>query len=252
MPAAKKKKTVSPAPALIASAIVCAAGSSSRMGGKVRKPYLKLRGKPILAWTLEALGRVKGLAEIVLVTRPDDRAMAQKISKQARLPKRIKLVFADGGARRQDSVYNGLKSTRRDAALILIHDAARPFAKKEIIERGCDEALACGASILAVRVKDTVKKESAALSKTPAIETTVPRAGLWLAQTPQTFRRETILSLFERLMTDSPDREVTDDASICELYGQKVALVESSETNFKVTRPEDIRIAESFLLAKMV
>lgn len=249
MPAVKKSK---PSPAPLSSAIVCAAGSSSRMGGKVRKPYLKLRGKPILAWTLEALGRVKGLAEIVLVTRPDDRAMAQTISKQAKLPKRIALVFADGGARRQDSVFNGLKATRSDAELVLIHDAARPFAKKEIIERGCAEALACGASILAVRVKDTVKKERAEKTEVPGIETTVPRAGLWLAQTPQTFRRKLILSLFERLMNEMPDREVTDDASICEMYGQKVALVESSETNFKVTRPEDIRIAESFLLAKMV
>lgn len=238
----------------IYSAIVCAAGSSSRMGGKVRKPYLKLRGKPILSWTLAALAKVKGLAEIVLVTRPEDRPMALRCAKLAKLPKRIAIVCADGGARRQDSVFQGLKATRADAQLVLIHDAARPFAKREIMERGCAVALECGASILAIRVKDTVKKEKdQEKGATDArIETTVPRAGLWLAQTPQTFRRELILGLFERLNTKMPEREVTDDASICELFGKPVALVESSETNFKVTRPEDLAIAEAFLKAGIV
>lgn len=236
----------------IYSAIVCAAGSSSRMGGKVRKPYLQLRGKPILSWTLAALGRVKGLAEIVLVTRPEDRPMALRCAKLAKLPKRIALVCADGGARRQDSVCNGLKATRADAQLVLIHDAARPFAKKEIMDLGCATALECGASILAIRVKDTVKKENSKAGRSINIETTVPRAGLWLAQTPQTFRRELILKLFERLFKEMPDREVTDDASICELFGKPVALVESSETNFKVTRPEDLKIAEAFLKAGIV
>jgi 2-C-methyl-D-erythritol 4-phosphate cytidylyltransferase len=232
------------------SAVVCAAGSSARMGGKVRKPYLLLRGKPILAWTLEALSRVKGLAEIVLVTRPDDRPLAEKIAKQATLPRRIKLVFADGGARRQDSVFNGLRATRADAALVLIHDAARPFAKKEIMEAGCAAALDAGGSILAVRVKDTVKRERAKAGAPVLIETTVPRGALWLAQTPQTFRRALILKLFERLYREMPEQEVTDDASICELFGQRVALVESSETNFKVTRPEDLSIAEALLKSR--
>jgi len=238
--------------ASIYSAIVCAAGSSSRMGGKVRKPYLKLRGKPILSWTLAALAKVKGLAEIVLVTRPEDRPMALRCAKLAKLPKRIAIVCADGGARRQDSVFNGLKATRSDAQLVLIHDAARPFAKKEIMELGCTVALDSGASILAIRVKDTVKKELAKSAPAVRIETTVPRAGLWLAQTPQTFRRELILALFERLNAKMPEREVTDDASICELFGKPVALVESSETNFKVTRPEDLAIAEAFLKAGIV
>src|SRR5471030_2785557 len=96
----KAKKTGSGA---VLSAVICAAGSSSRMGGKVRKPYLMLRGKPILAWTLAALARVPQLEEIVLVTRPDDRDMALKAARKANLPRRVKLITADGGARRQDS-----------------------------------------------------------------------------------------------------------------------------------------------------
>jgi len=240
-----------------AAAVIVAAGSSSRMGGKVRKPYLKLRGKPILAWTLASLGRVSGLRQIVLVTRPEDRRRAQGVVRQARLPKRVTVTFADGGARRQDSVYNGLSATNADADVVLIHDAARPFARRETMEAACGEALRVGGAILACRVKDTVKREAAPLrandgEQPPRIETTVPRVGLWLAQTPQIFRRALILELFEKLNAQSPAPEVTDDASICEILGQPVVLVDSSETNFKVTRPEDLAIAEAYIRAKLV
>jgi 2-C-methyl-D-erythritol 4-phosphate cytidylyltransferase len=235
-----------------AAAIVVAAGSSSRMGGKVRKPYLTLRGKPILAWTLAALAKVKGLKQIVLVTRPDDRAMALSVAKQARLPRRIKLVPADGGARRQDSVLNGLRASAPECDLVLIHDAARPFPPQAAMAEACAKALVGGAAILAVRVKDTVKRESAAAQNGAQIDSTVPRAGLWLAQTPQVFQRRLIISLFEKLAREAPHREVTDDASICEILHQPVALIESSETNFKVTRPEDLQIAEAYLKLKLV
>ncbi|HYG76210.1 MAG TPA: 2-C-methyl-D-erythritol 4-phosphate cytidylyltransferase [Planctomycetota bacterium] len=235
------------------SAIIVAAGSSTRMGGKVRKPYLKLRGKPILTWTVAALGKVSGLQQIVLVTRPEDRRRAAAAARLARLPKSIRLDFADGGARRQDSVFNGLKATDARSELILIQDAARPFPKPETMLQACDAARRVGASILACRVKDTVKREAgASADMLPAIQETVPRAGLWLAQTPQIFKRQLILSIFERLMRERPNQEVTDDASICELFGQPVALVESSDTNFKVTRPEDLLIAEAYLKLKMV
>lgn len=240
------------------SVIIVAAGSSSRMGGKVRKPYLKLRGKPILTWTVAALSKLGGVKQIVLVTRPEDRKRAAAAAKLAKIPKAVRLDFADGGARRQDSVFNGLNVTLPEADLVLIQDAARPFPKKETMERGCDAAMNLGASILACRVKDTVKKEAAAdapfVTRHPSPVTleTVPRAGLWLAQTPQIFKRMLILELFAKLMGEFPDKEVTDDASVCELFGHPVALVESSETNFKVTRPEDLAIAEAFLKLGLV
>ena len=259
---ARKVLRTSPPPR--SSAVVVAAGSSSRMGGKVRKPYLKLRGKPILVWTLAALGKVEGLTQIVLVTRPEDRAMARDMARRAKLRRGIKVSFADGGARRQDSVFSGLSKTSVASKLVLIHDAARPFPPQAAMRAACDQALEIGAAILAVRVKDTVKKEAqlAPPGRGPAndapqqlssrIETTVPRAGLWLAQTPQIFQRGLILELFEKLAAGNPNQEVTDDASICELFHAPVALVESSETNLKVTRPEDLLIAEAYLKAKMV
>lgn len=247
------------------SAVVVAAGSSSRMGGDVRKPYLELRGRPILSWTLSALAKVDGLLEIVIVTRPEDRKTAAAAAKKARLPKALKLRFADGGARRQDSVFNGVCATLAKSALVMIHDAARPFPPLSAMHAALAQANSIGASILAVRIKDTVKRE--AISQSPGrgpaaadehsvasarIESTVSRAGLWLAQTPQVFQRRRILELFEQLFRERPGHEVTDDALICELFHQPVALVESSETNFKVTRPEDLAIAEAYLQAGMV
>ena len=226
------------------SAIVVAAGSSSRMGGKVRKPYLKLKGRPILSWTLGALGRIPQLRQIVLVTRPEDRRRAANAAKLAKLPKYVRLDFADGGARRQDSVFNGLNATAADADLVLIHDAARPFPAQDAMLHACVSALGGGAAILACRVKDTVKR---AVAGSIAIEETVPRDGLWLAQTPQVFQRTLILDLFQRIAKKPPAKEFTDDASICEYFNMAVALIESSDRNIKVTRPEDIEIAEAFL-----
>ena len=243
---------------MTSSAIVVAAGSSSRMGGKVRKPYLTLRGKPVLAWTLAALGRLDHLRQIVLVTRPEDRKRAAAAAKLAKLPPQVRVDFANGGARRQDSVFNGLKASDPASDLVLIHDAARPFPNLAAMDAACASAFEGGAAILAARVKDTVKR--AALTDVPpasrrrdaggtvlAIEATIPREKLWLAQTPQVFRRALIIDLFDSIASDPPDKEFTDDASICEYFGIRVALIESSDANLKVTRPEDLAIAEALL-----
>lgn len=237
----------------LSSAIIAAAGMGTRMGGNVRKPYLALSGKPILSWTLSALCKVPGLHQIVLVTRPEDRETALKAARLAKIPRRIRLDFAAGGALRQDSVLSGLKSASAKSELVLIHDAARPFPPLAAMIEACKQAHQKGAAILACKVKDTVKRAEKAGSSNKGngahslIHTTVPRAGLWLAQTPQVFRRDLILELFEKLVGESPIPEVTDDASICEFYRQPVVLVESSDTNLKVTRPEDLIIARGYL-----
>lgn len=229
------------------------------MGLKVRKPYLLLRGQPILTWTLKALHQVAGLRQIVIVTRPEDRAAAQAAARRAQLPRRIKLAYAAGGARRQDSVFNGLLAVSAACELVLIHDAARPFPQPEALAAACVQARALGAAILAERVKDTVKRESAGAPSgrrrpppLPVTLQTVPRGGLWLAQTPQVFRRKLILGLFARLARERPEREVTDDAAVCEACGQPVALIEAPSTNLKITRPEDVLLAEAYLKAGLV
>ena len=248
----RRRARIRPSRPPCASAVVVAAGSSSRMGGKVNKPYLTLRGRAVLSWTLSALARVRGLREIVLVTRPEERTRARRAVVKARLPRSLSVRFADGGARRQDSVLNGVRAASTEAGLILIHDAARPFPPAAAIAAAQAAALACGAAILAVPVRDTVKKQFKIQNSKFKIQATVPRAGLWLAQTPQVFRRELILELLERLARETPGVEVTDDAAVCERYGQAVALVESNATNFKITRPEDLKIAEALLRMRIV
>jgi len=243
------------------SAVVVAAGTSSRMGAKMRKPFLKLKGRPVLVWTLQRLGRIQGLDHIVLVTRAEDRGRAKQAMKQAQLRKSIQVSFADGGARRQDSVTNGVNATREDHPLVLIHDAARPFPPLEAIQKAIDAAAHCGGAILAMPVKDTVKRERKHIQGAPVnpelngrriIRETVPRSGLWLAQTPQVFRRALILEHLERLKREAPLDEVTDDAAALERYGHAVALIESSSTNLKITRHEDLAIAEALLKAGLV
>ena len=136
------------------------------------------------------------------------------------------------------------------AGLVLIHDAARPFPALKALRDVCNAAAEIGGAILACRVRDTIKRQRAGTEA--LIDTTVPRSDLWQAQTPQVFRRELVLRCFERLYAESTALEVTDDASILERYGHAVALVESSTTNFKVTQPEDIAIAEAYLQAGLV
>lgn len=242
MPAHDKKALLFPRCAVV----IVAAGISKRMGGKTRKPYLKLRGKPILTWTVSRFGQLEGVEQIVVVTRMEDRSQAQRAVKQAKLPKKIAVTYAEGGTRRQDSVFNGVRATVTTTEIVLIHDAARPFPPLEAMRAAVDAARRVGGAILAIPVRDTIKRQTDGNGET-TIETTVPRAGLWQAQTPQVFCRALIRDLFEMLAHSTPDLEVTDDAAVCERFNQPVVLIESSAMNIKITRPEDIPIAEALL-----
>jgi len=231
--------------------VIVAAGVSKRMGGQTRKPFLKLRGKPILTWTVARFVKLVGVEQLVIVTRLEDRSQAQGAVKKAKLPRRIDVVFAEGGARRQDSVLNGLRNADPAMDIALIHDAARPFPPIDAMRAAVDAAARQGGAILAVPVRDTIKRQQANDGEA-IIRATVPRAGLWQAQTPQVFRRALVRDLFEMLAHSTPDLEVTDDAAVCERFGNPVALIESSSTNIKITRPEDIAIAEALLKQKLV
>jgi 2-C-methyl-D-erythritol 4-phosphate cytidylyltransferase len=228
--------------------VVVAAGSSVRMGGRVRKPYLKLCGRPLLAWTVERLARAPGLRQVVVVIRPQDARRAARAVQLARLPARVQVTFVHGGPRRQDSVHSGLRATSATAEVVLIHDAARPFPPLKAMQDAVECAARHGGAILALPVRDTVKQQDGA-RRMPGIARTVPRAGLWLAQTPQVFRRALALELFERLAREAPRGEVTDDAAVCERFGRRVLLVPGSATNLKITNPEDLRIAAALLSA---
>ena len=186
---ARKNRAVPSVPRC--AAVIVAAGVSRRMGGRKRKPYLELRGKPILAWTAARLAKLDGVEQLVVVTRSEDRGQARRAIRQARLPRRIGVTYVEGGARRQDSVLNGIRAASPETEIVLIHDAARPFPPLEAMRAAVDAARRQGGAILAVPVRDTIKRQQEG-DREAIVGATVPRAGLWQAQTPQVFRRALI------------------------------------------------------------
>ncbi len=252
-PAAFRKATAavdppeagSGAAGLETAAVIVAAGKSSRMGGRVRKPFLKVAGREVLAWTIEALARVRHVKRFVIVTRPEDKAEAMRIVRRAAAAIAGREVrFAGGGAIRRDSVLNGLKACGEGVRIVAVHDAARPLASPELIERAIETAARSGGAILACPIRDTVKLVDAE----GRIVRTIPRDGLYAAQTPQVFRLDMFRRLAERIGRKGLD--VTDDAAILEACGKTVLVVDSGPENLKITTPEDIGIAEALLEAR--
>ena len=218
-------------------ALIPAAGVGARMGTTNPKQYLKIGGKPMLRHTLDAFLSSELIAHTFVVVSPDDPYI------DAVAPHHGVTVLRCGGASRMESVRNGLAvlaNTLARSDWVLVHDAARPGLTAELIEKlitGTGDHPAGG--LLALPVVDTVKRcidgEAAG---------TVPRNGLWLAQTPQMFRYEL---LREALAAATDPNSITDDASAVEALGLSPKLVEGHPRNLKVTLPDDIRIAEMYL-----
>ncbi|WP_036168621.1 2-C-methyl-D-erythritol 4-phosphate cytidylyltransferase [Massilia sp. 9096] len=218
-------------------ALIPAAGVGARMGAGSPKQYLKIGGKPMLRHTLDAFQSSDLIAHTFVVVSQDDPYIDQVA------PHHGVTVLRCGGATRMESVRNGLAalaSTLSNGDWVLVHDAARPgldaaLIEKLILETG-DHPVG---GLLGLPVVDTVKRciEGEAVG-------TVPRNGLWLAQTPQMFRYQ----LLRQALSAAPDpRAITDDASAVEALGLTPKLVEGHPRNLKVTLPDDIRIAELYL-----
>ncbi len=213
-------------------AVVVAAGLGSRFGGE--KLFLPLSGLPVLGWSLEALDRAPSVDGVVVVLSPENERRGRSMIR--RLGCRKVIATCTGGARRQDSVLNGLNAAS-DARWVLIHDAARPFISVDLIDRGIGVANDIGAAVAAVPVKDTVKM----VEKANLIERTPNRSLLWAAQTPQFFQRDQLIEAY-RL---NGDRDVTDDAEVIERAGLPVAVYLGSYENVKITTPDDLLLARA-------
>ncbi|HEX8906317.1 MAG TPA: 2-C-methyl-D-erythritol 4-phosphate cytidylyltransferase [Longimicrobiaceae bacterium] len=215
------------------AAIVVAGGSGRRIGGPVRKQYLEIAGRPVLLRALLPFLQHPRISSVVVVLPPDD--AADPPAWLSSLGVRI----AAGGAERGDSVWNGLRETREDDEIVLVHDGARPFVDAGIIDRVLDAVPA----IAAVPVTDTIKEvdEDGVITGTP------DRARLWQAQTPQGFPRAELVRAYERARAEGI--AATDDAALYERYAGPVRVVTGSYRNLKVTRPEDLPIAEALALA---
>ncbi len=221
------------------AAIIPAAGSGSRMGLDHPKQYHLLAGVPILVHTVRQFVSASCIDTIVVVVPGDRVASTSKLFEAYGLTGEFLQVVA-GGRRRQDSVKAGLDTLLADNVdTVLVHDGARPLLSQDLITRCCDAVFRYGAAIAAVPVKDTLKKSDV----DKRILHTVDREDLWQAQTPQAARLSLLLAAYEA----AGDRDVTDEASLLELAGTPVHLVEGSETNIKITRPDDLIIAEKIM-----
>lgn len=216
-------------------ALIVAAGRGSRLGGEIPKQYLPIAGQAMLRYSLETLVNHPSIDAVRLVIHPDDRKFYDQATAGFALAEPVA-----GGATRQQSVLNGLESLAPKAPdRVLIHDGARPFLDRGTIDRVLAALDRTSGAIAAMPVADTVKRASG-----DAITDTIDRRGLWRAQTPQGFRFADILKAHQT----QAGRELTDDAAVAEQSGLKVAVVEGSEDNFKVTTREDLARAERRLV----
>jgi 2-C-methyl-D-erythritol 4-phosphate cytidylyltransferase len=219
------------------AAVIVAGGIGTRFGGKVRKQYLALRGRPLYAWSLQAFARSPSIGVIVLVVPPDNLMLMRR--QLSRFPSKVPVHVVAGGATRADSVRHGLAAVPPGFAWIAVHDAVRPLVSPNLIESVARAARSHRAAIAATPSKDTVKLAG----RGDTIQRTLPRELVWLAQTPQAFERR----LLERAHRAGRRRPVTDDAMLVEKLGIRVKLVASPPENIKVTVPADLVIAQRLL-----
>jgi len=224
-------------------AVVPAAGSGSRMNREVSKQYLSLAGKPVLVHTLEALEACPGVESLCVVVAPQDLSTVRdEVLAPWGLRKTAAIV--PGGRERQDSVRAGLEAVARDADIVLIHDAVRPFISAELVERCIRAAAETGAAALGVPVKDTVKE----VTPDGRIVKTCDRTVIWLAQTPQAFRRDIIERAHREAFRDG--FRGTDDTSLVERLGIAARMIPGDYGNIKITTLEDLAVAEVLLRLK--
>jgi len=220
--------------------IIPAAGKGKRMKAGKNKQWILLDDKPVIAHTLTVFQQDEYCEAIILVINEKEKQDFQALIERFSFTKVIELVH--GGSERQDSVFNGLQAVT-DASpydIILVHDGARPFVTHDMIRRVAEKAAATGAAVLAVPIKDTLKRADGS-----DIIETVDRTGLWAAQTPQAFHYQLLYDA--NLYAQKHDFTATDDASLVQMYGHTVSIVESDATNMKLTTPEDLIFADLIL-----
>ena len=221
-----------------AVALVPAAGSGTRMGGRQPKQYLLLGGAPLLVHTLRALARCASIEGAVVAVREDRIGATQALLRRFRVPGVLAVVA--GGEERQDSVRLALETISSEAAWVVVHDAVRPMVTPDLVERVLAAARIPGAATCGWPVRETVK-----MVQDSVVDKTLPRDGLWLTQTPQAFRRELLREAHDKAAREG--FRGTDDAMLVERLGGRVAMVEGLARNIKITTPEDLKTVRMLL-----
>lgn len=215
--------------------ILAAAGASSRFGDPNQKKVFALIGdKPLWMFSAELFTNRSDVAQVLLVIAPDDQEYFEHRYAAAAALLGIEIVH--GGVERADSVRNGLERVKDDVEFVAVHDAARPCVTDNDVGKVFAAAKKSGAAILAAKCHSTVKRSDPSGN----IRETVPRDDLWLAQTPQVFRKDLIEGAYAKHSNPSA---ATDEASLIEATGGTVALVEGSLMNIKVTTKADLKFA---------
>lgn len=224
------------------SAVIVSAGNSTRMGG-INKQFLELDGAPVIINTVTAFQKSDLVDEIVIVTRERDIEEVAKLVEKYEFSKVLNIVA--GGKTRQLSVYEGVISTSNIADLVVIHDGARPLVTVKVIEETIKAAAEFGAAATGVKVKDTVK----VVDENDNIIDTPDRAYMRFIQTPQVFEKKLYL---DAVNTVKNSQDFTDDCMLIEAYGKTVKFVDGDYENIKITTPEDIDLAESYIKRRRV
>ncbi len=220
------------------ASIIAAAGKGSRLGGSISKQYRNLRGRPLLAHTINIFENLTAVKEIIIVARKDELNLCNKLITSEGFNKVSAVV--SGGSWRQDSVYRGFKALSSSTDFVVVHDGARPLLTYDIFNRVLDAAVEYGAAVPAVPVKDTIKISD----DESFVKSTLDRTRLRAVQTPQIFRYGI---LYEAYRLARQKWAATDEAFLVEAAGYRVKMVTGDYENIKITTQEDLLLAEIIL-----
>jgi 2-C-methyl-D-erythritol 4-phosphate cytidylyltransferase len=209
------------------------------MGGDTNKQFIELAGKPVLWYSLQAFEQCAAVDAIVLVRQTANADETAAMVAQGGFRK--VRAYADGGAERQNSVWNGLEACDPSTEIVAVHDGARPLVTPDLITATIDSARQHGTGIAATKVVDTIKEAN----EDKTVIRTVDRTKLWAVQTPQTVRYSLLREAYGKVLADKV--VVTDEAAAVERLGQKVHLVNTPFLNLKVTTPSDLAVVGALL-----
>jgi 2-C-methyl-D-erythritol 4-phosphate cytidylyltransferase len=224
------------------AAIICAAGASSRFGGKRKKAFVDVAGRAVFLRSVELFSNRDDVKQVLLGIAPEDEELVSV--KWGPNLKFFNVSIFLGGSERFDTVKKGMELVKDDIDLIAVHDACRCCVTEEIIDSTITAAAKSGAALPACPVTATIKQV-----KDNIITKTVDRTGLYEAQTPQIFSASLLKKAYENL--ENLDKsKISDDTQLVEALGHKVTIVETDSSNIKITRPSDIAVAEAILKSR--
>jgi len=219
--------------------IVAGAGVGVRFGGPVKKTFANIDGRAVMLRTLELFANRDDVCQILLAVSVDDYdTIKAKFGANLGF---MGVTLVKGGEKRWQTVRNAINEVRDDAELIAVHDAVRPCLTEEKITEVFEAANISGGAILAAPIDSTIKR----VGKDDTIEATTDRRRLYLAQTPQVFKRQVLIDAYATMADEGG--ELTDDAQVVERAGGKVTIVRCDQSNIKITRPGDLRLASAIL-----